>query len=379
MGLPVVRYSIGQRGAFFIICLMKKILIVVAFLIVAGLAWFLLYSKGTLDYRTLEPADSQETESTLFTVADDANMVMVASVGLGNQERRKVISGRLYRNFVQLLKTNGVMDDGLNFSEDCNTGARLEFYSDTVLMGEFRLTDRIGKDSAAGVWLPRRISKVYKFLRDQGAQLVACGDNHANVGDLLENMENHRPTLTVPKFGETRKAKKNLERDSVRDSVARTAVDLSKLDSSVEGKAKVALSLLDEMLTPRDTAVGTPLKDLIKNVDGAEIFAVLDSNGGDQSVAKLTKEQLDELKSILGGGKLETFESGGRMMLPQKLKIVLRVGEEVELELVSPSFSYNYFVKRIRNERGILDFGGVWLPKNSEALKSFFSIFPADL
>ncbi|MCQ2124768.1 MAG: hypothetical protein MJZ25_11335 [Fibrobacter sp.] len=322
-----------------------------------------------------EPSSAKRSLN-LFETADSADFMIVYAVGLGEVKRMRTIDGRLYRNFVQLLRTNRMQENLQDtFATECKTGVRIDFYKDSTLIEEFRFADRIGRENVPGVWIPRKLAKINKFLKDNGAQFVACKSVVENNGvDVLDQAlaEGKRPVLTMPKFGANRKSRKNAERDSSRDSVARVAVGLSRLDSSVEGTTQAALSLLDEMITPRDTAVGVPLKVLIEKVDGAEIYASLDSLGNSLDVVTLTKDQLDELKSILGCERLETFESGGRVILPQKLKIVLQAGGETVLELLSPSLKFNYFAKKTRDEKGNLDFEGVWLPQNPETLKSLF-------
>lgn len=355
---------------------MKKFVILFVLAIIFGLGY--LYTKGLGTENPLEEG-SLETEvsageKSLLGVTDRANMVMVASVGLGREERRKVISGRLYQNFVQLLKTNGVMDDKLTFSDDCNTGARLEFYRDTVLVGEYRLTDRIGKDSSDGVWLPRRISKVYKFLRDQGAQLMACNSNGDVSITKLDSAENTRPDLSMPKFGKARNARKNMERDAALDSVARVAVVLSQLNSAVEENAQMALSLLDEMIMAQDTAVGEPLSSVLKKVSRMEV-SFLDSTGKEMKKVELTAEQRDDLKTLLNRGEYETFAVTGESIFVERVRVSLYKGTENLGKLVPLNSKYGHWVKKIRQENDGLTITGHWVSVNPDALKAFFSIF----
>lgn len=359
---------------------MKKFVILFVLAIIFGLGY--LYTKGLGSENPLEEG-SLETEfsageKSLLGVTDRANMVMVASVGLGREERRKVISGRLYQNFVQLLKTNGVMDDKLTFSDDCNTGARLEFYRDTVLVGEYRLTDRIGKDSSDGVWLPRRISKVYKFLRDQGAQLMPCGNDRESA-TAMDSTESSRPTLTMPKFGAARKAKKNLEREASVDSLVNQAVGRSKPVAGMMGETQNALKILDEMIMAQDTAVGEPLVDLLKRVNRIEVSFYDDSTGKELKKMELTSDQMDSLKKLLSQGRYETFAITGDVSLVQFVRVTL-FDELTNLgELVPQNQKYGHWLKKKGTKNGGYSFTGHWIPENPEALKSFFSIFPQDL
>ncbi|SHK73266.1 hypothetical protein [Fibrobacter sp. UWEL] len=353
---------------------MKKILIVFALVIVAGLAWFLMPSKGTLESETLVSAGSQEKEVTLFSVAADANMVMVASVGLGKEERRKVISGRLYENFVQLLKTNGGWAAQDTSNTDCKVGARLEFYRDTVLLGEFRLTDRIRRDDVLGAWVPRRIAKIHKFLKDQGAQFMGCGDNAPAESELQDSAGSARPVLTMPQFGAARKAKKNMERDSIRNRVAQSASEISKLDSSVKGMSENAVNMLEEMILPADTAVGEPLAERFARWNRVEVV-FFDSSMATQAEKSfaLDEKQMQTLAGLLKRPTLETFAMSERAPTKNDVVITLYKDSAPEMELWEMNDQkFNVLLKRTIQPSGYTENEGFWISSDPAALQAFF-------
>ena len=76
----------------------KFIGIAVLACVVAAVVFAVLCARGA-------SADEEPHEiRPLFDVLDSANMMLVTPVGLGDHAKGKVISGRTYRNFVQLLR-----------------------------------------------------------------------------------------------------------------------------------------------------------------------------------------------------------------------------------------------------------------------------------
>jgi len=354
---------------------MKKFLTVLAFLIVASLAWFIFSGKDVND-NSLEEESVQNAKVTLFSEAENANMVMIASVGLGKEERRRIISGRLYRNFVQLLKTNGTWNEADSFAVECNVGLRLEFYKDTTLLREFRLTDRIGREGELGVWHARRMAKLNKFLKDQGVQFLACIENDHNgnsgIDSALIDSEKKRPMLTMPEFGAARKARKNLERESARDSVVEKAAGLSRPDSSMIDESQNALKILDELILPSDTAVGEPLSVLFKQMkNGTVSFFNEDGSEQKESFVALSNAQMTELEKLFSQTRLETFSKNGDENRLVYSKITLFGDNGKVVQLWKPSKKSNYLLKFHEGDRSSF-FEGYWVPQDSEAFKAFF-------
>ncbi len=347
---------------------MMKVLLAFLFLTVIGL----LIVKGMVQ-------NSEETfhkqELSLYVAADSANMVRATSVGLGKHERHRVIGGRLYRNFVQLLKTNGTLDEQDSFAVVCATGLDLEFYRDTILLGKFRMTDRIGRDSAMGVWKTRHMAKVNKFLKDQAVQFMACKSESSDdetADGVLPSETNQRPILTMPKFGAS-KARKNAEREQTRDSVADAAAELSKLDSAMIGESQNALKILDELILPSDTAVGEPLSTRFNRMNSGSVFFYNEdgSERKDDFVA-LTKTQMEQLGNLLKRTRLETFSMNQNDERKKYSQITL-FGENNEVvRLWTLSEKPNYLVKYHKGDR-FSSFEGYWVPEDPAVLQAFFS------
>ncbi len=397
----MVAKAISSR---FIIAGMKKLLIFIV-LLVAFLAVFVLLQK---------PAENESLESVahvpspqLFDVADRSNMVMIAAVGLGKTERRKVVSGRLYRNFVQLLKTNGEMDDAKTFTADCKVGARLEFYRDTILLGEFRMTNLVGRDGAPGVWRPlqstgdrfvptdensgfwkrRRMAKIYKFLRDNGVHFNHCDETASESVERetagLENSGNENFSagnfnsgngriLTMPKLGAARKARRNEERSAANDSVTFAAAEGAALPQDVVSESQNVLNLLDEMVLPADTAVGEPLPELFKNWNRGTV-EFFDSTGRNVlKTVRLDEDQVSALGKLVKNTDVETYGMSNRMFVVQHVKITLFKDSLPEMELweVAKGNYSNLLKCPLRNGTCIVD--GFWRAAEPDKIRNFF-------
>jgi len=350
---------------------MKKLLTVLAFLIVAALVWFIFPGKD-VDDNSLEDRTVQNERVSLFSEADNANMVMIASVGLGKEERRRIISGRLYRNFVQLLKTNGTWNDADSFAVECNVGLRLEFYRDTTLLREFRMTDRIGREGESGVWHARRMAKLNKFLKDQGVQFLACIESDRDAKSMddgnLASDEKTRTVLTMPKFGAARKARKNLERDAARDSVMDRAAQISRPDSSMVGESQNAVKILNELILPADTAVGEPLKSIFEQMNGGYV-SFFDEDGTERAAERknLTADQMAALGKLLGETRLETFASGNEEVLHGYVQVTLQGENGRMISLRRISEKSNYLLKD-----GSGGLCGYWVPQDPAIFCTFF-------
>ncbi|MCF0221970.1 MAG: hypothetical protein HUK19_06725 [Fibrobacter sp.] len=354
---------------------MKRILIVAALLVAIGLGFVIFLTFATSDKQNLDEMKTSKTELSLYAVADSANMLRATSVGLGKRERHRMISGRLYENFVQLLKTNGRLEEQEHFTDDCKEGLVLEFYRDTVLLDEFRMTNRIGRDSAAGVWKTRHMAKVNKFLKDQAVQFMACpvtdgGDSFAD--SLLLGSEKRRTILTMPQFGVARKSRRNAERESMGDSLAGAASDLSKPDSSVISESQNALRLLDELIFPADTAVGKPLKMYFEQMNkGSVSFYNEDGSEKKEQFVTLTNSQMKLLGELFEQTRLETFVMNELEDRKVYSEITLYENNRESVCLWKLSEKSNYLVKIHKDGRSH-HFEGYWVPKDPAALQGFF-------
>jgi len=309
---------------------------------------------------------------------ESADRVNVVAVGLGKQERHRFISGRLYQNFVQLLKTNGRLNDKEIFTDDCKVGVELEFYRDTVLLGNFRMTNRIGRDSVAGVWETRHMAKVNKFLKDQSVQFVACKTATPVEGfvddSLLVGRELERVILSMPKFGATRSSKKNEERNASLDSVNKMASESAALSESLAGESQNALKVLDEMLMPADTAIGEPLGDRFARWNRVEVV-FFDSSMAAQAekTYSLDEKQIQTLADLFKNSVMETFSMSDRPPAKNDVVICLYKDSVPEMELWEMNGQkYNVLLKRAIQPSGFTENEGFLVPQNSEALKAFF-------
>ncbi len=368
---------------------MKKLIILFVLAVVLGLGYLFVKRQGAEnpavdDTKTVVPAE----RLSLWEAAGRANMVMVASVGLGREERRQVISGRRYLNLVQLLKVKGHWDEQDAFTDNCKEGARLEFYRDTVLVGEFRLTDRIGQEGGRGVWMPNQsngdtfvkmgdrtgywkrtnMAKVNKFLKSSGVQYQACqGSVESDENESLENpAENQRTVLTMPEFGAKRKKVKQ-------DTVPVVREDLTR---DLDSVSRSALTALSEMIMPADTAVGEPLSDQFKNWNRGEVLFYDSSvQGLDRPVLKtvtLNENQMKAFGKLLENTSLETFARWGDQRYRLDAKVVLYRDSVPEMELWVVNGQYNALIKAPLQNGVNLEPKGFWRTGDSSGLKNFF-------
>lgn len=355
---------------------MKKILIVLAIITAALVCFFTLAKKGSEGSAQESTQASQDLS--LYAIADNANMVRATSVGLGKKERHRVISGRLYQNFVQLLKTNGRLNEKNVFTDDCKEGLVLEFYRDTVLLGNFRMTSRIGRDSVAGVWETRHMAKVNKFLKDQAIQFMACPAANAEAADLKDsatvNGEQQREILTMPKFGAARKSKKNEERNAALDSVAKAVSENAALTESLAGESQNAVKVLDEMIMPADTAIGEPLAERFARWNRVNVV-FFDSSMAAQGEKTFTldEKQMQTFAGLLKRSTLETFAMSDRAPTKSDAVITLYKDSLPEMELWEMNGQkFNSLLKRTIQPSGFTENEGFWIAADPAALQEFF-------
>lgn len=192
----------------------KRLCFATAFCVAAFLA-------GCGDKASSENAKKVEAHETLplFSLADSADHMEVLPVGIGDAVRPSTIDGRLYRNFVQLLRTTGGVES-LNDSVEtsCPTGLQITLLKDSLEIGKFRLADiviRLGYDK--GFWIPKKIGKINKFLNDVGIKYKPCESRDS----LKENDESE--SQVVENF-----VQKNMQKgqvDFVRDGMPNAVSD----------------------------------------------------------------------------------------------------------------------------------------------------------
>jgi hypothetical protein len=123
--------------------------------------------------------------------------------------------------------------------------------------------------------------------------------------------------------------------------------------------------VLESMILEQDTAIRTPLYEIAKNADRAEISWGLSCTR--PRTTELTEEQLQEFISLLQNTKRESF-SGGCLCLPRVTVRMFRDSVEI---LYLENFGDGKGLEKHLLES---DFGagGFWESSNPQAVKAFF-------
>ena len=280
----------------------------------------------------------------LFDVLDCANMMLVTPVGLGEHAKGKVISGRVYQNFVQMLRLADARESLLDtFHTECATGVRVQLFHDTLSVAQLRIADKIGYvGDDIGVWEPEKpvtMGKVNAFLRNQSVKFRPCP-----IGSAEESED--------PDFA------------------------------------------LNGMVLDRDTAVGKPLYELLKDADHAIVsftgivspkFLTQKKNKKnlDDAVAELQKRrnveldssQLQELLSLLRTPKRESFSGGCLCISRATISFYQDSVKTFRLHVIGSD--YGTFEKH--DLLSGVGASGIWESANPQALKAFFDRIRAPL
>ena len=286
---------------------------------------------------------SHETRP-LFDVLDSANMMLVTPVGLGEHAKGRVISGRTYQNFVQLLRLADAKETLLDtFHTECATGVRIQLFHDTLSVAELRVADKIGRvGDDIGVWEPEKpvtMRKVNAFLRNQGVKFRPCPIGSADVSE-------------DPDFA------------------------------------------LNGMILDRDTAVGKPLYDLLKDSEHAIVSftgIALPKNVTRKNKKKtidvvaqelqkhgnveLDSSQLQELLSLLRTPKRESFSGGCLCISRATISFYQDSVKTFRLHVIGSD--YGTFEKH--DLLSGVGASGIWESANPQALKAFFDRIRAPL
>ena len=318
----------------------KKKIVCVAVLacVVAAVVFAVLCARGA-------SADEEPHETRpLFDVLDSANMMLVTPVGLGEHAKGKVISGRTYQNFVQLLRLADAKETLLDtFHTECATGVRVQLFHDTLSVAELRVADKIGRvGDGIGVWEPEKpvtMRKVNAFLRNQGVKFRPCPIGSADVSE-------------DPDFA------------------------------------------LNGMILDRDTAVGKPLYDLLKDSEHAIVSftgIALPKNVTRKNKKKtidvvaqelqkhgnveLDSSQLQELLSLLRTPKRESFSGGCLCISRAAISFYQDSVNTFRLHVIGSD--YGTFEKH--DLLSGVGASGIWESANPQALKAFFDRIRAPL
>lgn len=316
----------------------KFIGIAVAACVVAAVVFAVLCVRGA-------SADEKTHETRpLFDVFDSANMMLVTPVGLGDHAKGKVISGRAYQNFVQLLRLADAKETLLDtFHTECATGVRVQLFHDTLSVAELRIAEKIGRvGDGIGVWEPEKpvtMRKVNAFLRNQGVKFRPCP-----IGSAEESED--------PDFA------------------------------------------LNGMVLDRDTAVGKPLYDLLKDSERAIVsfkgiampntitrknkkktIDVVAQELQKHGNVELDSSQLQELLSLLRTPKRESFSGGCLCISRAAISFYQDSVNTFRLHVIGSD--YGTFEKH--DLLSGVGASGIWESANPQALKAFFDRIRAPL
>lgn len=311
---------------------------------------------------------SESQKLNFAEILESADHMEVTAVGLGKIERSKVIDGRLYKNFVQLLRVHHfreVLPD--SSKSECQTGARITLYKDTVALGVYRLTtffDRVDASERFVLHLP----KVNKFLRDVGVPFRSCKTETKEFWADAEKLE----ALTVPKF-KKRRSKQDTDSSVVQQYEVGEDGRVYVLDDSVKKQVDVTMDLLNELIFPADTALGTSLYELALTCNRAEVtFNCKECTGQDFGTSKsvvLDSMQLSEFKKLLKEPTFETFAGGG---LPRSSAVITLFKDSVEIvELWMIGKGFGNIDKHQRDDH--FEKGGTWYKSEPRKLDSLFT------
>ncbi len=277
----------------------------------------------------------------LIEVLDSANMMLVTPEGLGEHAKGRVVSGRPYQNFVQLLRLADAKETLLDtFHTECATGVRVQLFHDTLSVAELRIAEKIGRvGDDIGVWEPEKpvtMGKVNAFLRNQGVKFRPCPIETAEAS-------------SDPDFA------------------------------------------LNGMILDHDTAVGKPLYELLKNSERAVVRflglvmpkSLADKKNKVEAVQELQKHrnveldssQLQELLSLLRTPKRESFSGGCLCISRATISFYSDSVKFFDLHVIGSD--YGSFEKHDL----LSGFGasGIWESANPQALKAFFERIKAPL
>ena len=259
-----------------------------------------------------------------FSALDSANMMLVTPVGLGDRAKGKVISGRTYQNFVQMLRLADARESLLDtFHTECATGVRVQLFHDTLSVAELRIADKIGYVGVdIGVWEPEKpvtMGKVNTFLRNQGINFRPCAIGSAEVSENPDNA-------------------------------------------------------LNGVILERDTTIGKPLYELLKNSERAvvrfsRIVSPKSITQKKNNTAELDSSQLQEFLSLLRSPKRESF-TGGCLCIPKASITFYRDSVEAfRLHVIGEDYG------RLEKHDLVLGLGasGIWESADAPALKAFFT------
>ena len=258
----------------------------------------------------------------LLSVLDSANMMLVTPVGLGDRAKGKVISGRLYENFVQMIRLADAEEFLLDtFSTECATGLRVQLFKDTLSVAELRIAEKIGRvGDDVGTWTPKSavvMARIITFFRSQGINFRPC-----SVGSA---------------------------------------------DQSENGEDALA-----QLILLSDAAVEMPLYEIVKDADLATVgFTRFIANKSDlgtprKNKAELDSSQLQELISLLREPKSESFAGGCLCLSKANVTFYRDSSVIMSVKVIGNDFG------KLEKHPLALESNGMWVSAHPEKIKAFF-------
>ena len=260
--------------------------------------------------------------SPLLSVLDSANMTLVTPVGLGDRVKGKVISGRLYENFVQMIRLADAEESLLDtFSTECAVGLHIKLFRDTFFVSELRVAEKIGRiGDDIGTWTPKSavvMARMITFFRGQGINFRPCS---VGTADQSENGE---------------------------DALA-------------------------QLILSSDTAVGKPLYEIVKDADRATVgFTRFITNKSDlgkprKNKMELDSSQLQELISLLREPKKESFAGGCLCLSKANVTFYRDSSAIMSVKVIGNDF------RQLEKHPLDLESNGMWVSAHPEKIKAFF-------
>ena len=258
----------------------------------------------------------------LIEVLDSANMMLVTPVGLGDRVKGKVISGRLYENFGQMLRLADAEESLQDtFKTECTVGLHIKLFKDTLSVAELRVAEKIGRiGDDVGVWIPKStmtMARIVTFFRSQSINFRQC--------------------------------------------------PVGSADQSGEGEDALA-----QLILSSDTAVGKPLYEIVKDADRATVgftrFIMRKQDLGKQGPNKveLDSSQIRELISLLREPKKESFAGGCLCLSKAKVTFYRDSSVIMSVNVIGNDFG------RLEKHPLALESNGIWDAAHPEKIKAFF-------
>lgn len=328
---------------------------------------------GVICFVALENREprSQEPERAplpLLKAADSAQFMVAYAVGIGDVKRKRTIDGRLYRNFVQLLRMGRLDEDLLSiYATECKTGIRMAFYRDTTLVDEFYLSDRIGRtDGAPGVWTPKNLAKINKFLKDAGMQFMACEPlkTEPDYSQEASALREQSAVLTMPKLKRHKVNSNEAVTNNVNDAESNSLAPAENMNApaGLDTLTTQVLKNLESIIMPMDTALGTPLQAIADS--SSRMVVTLKDCPMDEFV--LNVEQANAFRQLLKDSSFESYAGFCNCVSRGTISLYRDSTKILDLWMVGSGFFEKHQVQ------GDFEQGGFWKSLAPEEMDRFF-------